>query len=125
MVVFGGVNSDEDLNDVALWKPVLSERKLSLPRNESEVLIHRPQGLRSTGAETIAGDPFNSARGIDLSSTASKGLTMEQCTPLSGPLPLSMPSTDGPFAASQSLPAESLSQHTLPLAGNFDSAPRN
>lgn len=114
MVVFGGVNSDEDLNDVALWKPVLGERKLSLPRNASEVLIQRPEGIPSTGAETILGEPFSSASGIDLSSTASKG---------SEPLVMPLPSADGAFQATQALPSESMSQLQAPEI--LDSAARN
>ena len=121
--MFGGVNSDEDLNDVALWKPVPRERKLSLPRNASEVLIQRPEGLRSSGAKTIVGNPFSSTSGIDLSSTTSKGVTMEQSTGLSEPLVIPLPGTEAPFPAIQALPSESLSQVQVPE--NFDSAPRN
>lgn len=56
VVVFAGVNSDEDLNEVALWKPVIARLvngSEGLTKIPSEVLISQPTALAATRAASI------------------------------------------------------------------------
>lgn len=62
VAIFGGVNSDEDLHDVAVWQPHSSHANPSLIRSESEILIQKPEGLPMSLAETIE-PPFCTAPG--------------------------------------------------------------
>lgn len=80
LVIFGGVNSDEDLHDVAVWRPHSSQASSTLIRTESEILIQKPEGLPMTLAETIDPSVFTGSSG-------------GQVLPLEPPTATSHPST--------------------------------
>ena len=94
VVIFAGVNSDEDLNEVAVWKPAKgqpAEEKMGLPKTASEVLISQPTALAASRAASFLP---NSQTDILLTSPATDFSQMDTTSAAAPQDPQEMPLAD-------------------------------